>query len=36
MLLLAIGVAAFREKLSLANAAGIVLCLVGLWLVNRR
>ena len=36
MLLLAIGVAVFREKLSLANSAGIVLCLVGLWLVNRR
>jgi drug/metabolite transporter (DMT)-like permease len=26
----------FREKLSLANAAGIALCLAGLWLVNRR
>ena len=36
MLLLVVGVAVFREKLSLANAAGIVLCLVGLWLVNRR
>ncbi len=36
MLLLAIGVAVFREKLSAANAAGLVLCLVGLWLVNRR
>ena len=36
MLLLAIGVAVFREKLSLANAIGLVLCLVGLWLVNRR
>lgn len=36
MLLLVVGVAVFREKLSLANAAGVVLCLVGLWLVNRR
>jgi uncharacterized membrane protein len=36
MLLLAIGVAAFREKLSAANVAGLVLCLLGLWLVNRR
>jgi multidrug transporter EmrE-like cation transporter len=31
-----IGAAVFREKLSLANAAGIALCLAGLWLVNRR
>ena len=36
MLLLVVGVAVFREKLSLANSAGIVLCLVGLWRVNRR
>jgi uncharacterized membrane protein len=36
MLLLVVGVAVFREKISLANSAGIVLCLVGLWLVNRR
>lgn len=36
LILLAIGVAAFREKLSGANALGLVLCLVGLWLVNRR
>ena len=36
MLLLAVGVVVFREKLSAANAAGLVLCLVGLWLVNRR
>jgi multidrug transporter EmrE-like cation transporter len=36
MLLLVVGVAVFREKISLANAAGMVLCLVGLWLVNRR
>jgi multidrug transporter EmrE-like cation transporter len=36
MLLLIVGVAVFREKLSAANVAGLVLCLVGLWLVNRR
>ena len=36
MLLLAIGVAVFKEKLSMANVAGLVLCLAGLWLVNRR
>jgi uncharacterized membrane protein len=36
LVLLAIGVAFFREKLTAASAAGLVLCLVGLWLVNRR
>jgi len=36
MCLLVIGVLAFREKISVANAVGLVLCLVGLWLVNRR
>ena len=36
MLLLAIGVAAFKERLSVANAIGLVFCLAGLWLVNRR
>lgn len=36
LLLLAIGVAFFRERLSAANVAGVVLCLAGLWLVNRR
>lgn len=36
MLLLVVGVLVFREKLSLANGAGVVLCLAGLWLVNRR
>lgn len=36
LLLLLIGVAAFREKLTAANLAGLALCLVGLWLVNRR
>jgi len=36
MLLVGIGVLVFRERLSLANGIGIVLCLAGLWLVNRR
>lgn len=36
LVLLVIGVAVFRERLSAANIAGLVLCLVGLWLVNRR
>jgi len=36
LLLLVIGVAVFRERLSAANLAGLVLCIVGLWLVNRR
>jgi drug/metabolite transporter (DMT)-like permease len=36
LLLLVIGVAAFRERLTLANLAGIALCVAGLWLVNRR
>jgi drug/metabolite transporter (DMT)-like permease len=36
LLLLCIGVAVFRERLSLANAVGLVLCIAGLWLVNRR
>jgi uncharacterized membrane protein len=36
MLLLLIGVAIFREKLSIANGVGLVLCVGGLWLVNKR
>ena len=36
MLLLVVGVTVFREKLTMANAAGLLLCLAGLWLVNRR
>ena len=35
LLLMLVGVAFFREKLSLANMAGIVLCVAGLWLINR-
>jgi multidrug transporter EmrE-like cation transporter len=36
LLLLAIGVAMFGERLSATNVLGLVLCLAGLWLVNRR
>ena len=36
MVLLVVGVAVFREKLTAANLAGLVLCLVGLWLVHRK
>jgi len=34
--LLLIGVAFFRETLSLVNIGGILLCVAGLWLVNQR
>jgi len=36
LLLLLIGTAFFSEKLSLANVAGILLCVAGLWLISRR
>jgi multidrug transporter EmrE-like cation transporter len=36
LLLLLLGVAFFREKLSLINVSGILLCVVGLWLIHRR
>lgn len=36
MLLLAVGVTVFREKLTAPNVLGLAFCLVGLWLVNRR
>jgi multidrug transporter EmrE-like cation transporter len=36
LILLAAGVALFREKLNAANLAGIALCVVGLWLINRK
>ena len=36
MLLVGVGVLVFRETLSLAQGVGIVLCIAGLWLVNRR
>jgi multidrug transporter EmrE-like cation transporter len=36
LILLVAGVAFFREKLNAANLAGIALCVVGLWLINRK
>lgn len=36
LLLLLIGVAFLAEKLSLVNVGGILLCVVGLWLVNQK
>ena len=36
LVLLAAGVALFREKINAANLAGVALCVVGLWLVNRK
>lgn len=36
LLLLLLGVAFFREKLSPANIGGILLCILGLWLIHRR
>ncbi len=36
LLLLLIGVAFFAEKLSVVNIGGILLCVVGLWLVNKK
>jgi len=36
LLLLLIGVAFFAEKLSLVNLSGILLCVIGLWLVNKK
>ena len=36
LLLLIIGVAFFAEKLSAVNVGGILLCIIGLWLVNKK
>jgi len=36
LMLIIVGVAAFRERLSVANVAGIALCIAGLWLISRR
>ncbi len=36
LLLLLIGIAWFRERLTLVNIAGILLCVAGLWLISRR
>ncbi|HET9554800.1 MAG TPA: hypothetical protein VFP50_17670 [Anaeromyxobacteraceae bacterium] len=35
LLLLPVALVVFREQLSLARAAGLLLCLGGLWLVSR-
>jgi multidrug transporter EmrE-like cation transporter len=35
-LLLLIGVAWLDEKLTLVNIGGILLCVVGLWLINKK
>ena len=34
--LVLIGVAWFRERLTLVNVAGILLCVIGFWLISRR
>jgi multidrug transporter EmrE-like cation transporter len=36
LLLLLLGVAFFAEKLTLVNVGGIVLCVAGLWMINRK
>ena len=36
LVLLIAGVALFREKINLANLAGVALCVVGFWLINRK
>ena len=36
LLLLIIGVAFFAERLSVVNVGGICLCVVGLWMINKR
>jgi len=36
LILVVAGIALFREKISAANLVGIALCVVGLWLINRK
>ena len=36
LILVAVGVIVFREKLNAANLAGIALCVMGLWLISRK
>jgi multidrug transporter EmrE-like cation transporter len=36
LILLLLGVAFFAEKLSMINIGGILLCIAGLWLVNKK
>lgn len=36
LVLVIAGVALFKEKINAANLAGIALCVIGLWLINRK
>jgi hypothetical protein len=36
LLLLLVGAAFFAEKVSVGKAAGVLLCIVGLWLINKK
>jgi drug/metabolite transporter (DMT)-like permease len=36
LLLIGVGVAVFRERLTFTNVVGIALCIAGLWLISRR
>lgn len=36
LILVVAGIALFREKITTANLVGIALCVVGLWLINRK
>ena len=36
LILLVAGIALFKEKISVANLAGVALCVVGFWLINRK
>ena len=36
LILVVAGIALFREKITAANLAGIALCVIGLWLINRK
>ena len=36
LVLLVAGIALFKERINAANLAGIVLCVIGLWLINRK
>jgi len=36
LILVAIGVVVFRERITAVNIVGIALCIVGLWLISRR
>jgi multidrug transporter EmrE-like cation transporter len=35
LVLVAVGVAFFQERLTAVNLGGIALCIVGLWMINR-